>query len=191
MDKNFNPRVGLVATGDRGKAFMLEMHKSLGCGRLHLDQKSPQDTKPVNRLNFYSAADVGEILNKCRPFLRMKGTNADILLELLRMKKSHKKADWYKPRREELFQLMKYENHKDNMNYDFVKYGIDRETVFKFHDNCKMTEMDVIEGIIKSADEAIDDLEEVAEEHDLSEDEWSSVDDASDYLFEHKVLEDE
>ena len=33
MDKNHNPRVGLVATGDRGKAFMLEMHKSLGCGR--------------------------------------------------------------------------------------------------------------------------------------------------------------
>lgn len=54
MDKNHNPRVGLVATGERGKAFMLEMHKSLGCGRLHLDQKSPQDTKPINRLNFYS-----------------------------------------------------------------------------------------------------------------------------------------
>ena len=27
MDKNHNPRVGLVATGQRGKAFMLEMHK--------------------------------------------------------------------------------------------------------------------------------------------------------------------
>ena len=36
-------------------------------------------------------------------------------------------------------------------------------------------------------DEAIDDLEEVAENYDLSEHEWSSVDDASDYLFEHKV----
>jgi len=150
MDKNFNPRVGLVATGDRGKAFMLEMHKSLGCGRLHLDQKSPQDTKPVNRLNFYSAADVNEILTKCKPFLKMKGANADILLELLRMKKSHKKAEWYKPRRQELFQLMKYENHKDNANYDFIKYGIDRETVAKFHENSKMTEMDVIEGVIKT-----------------------------------------
>ena len=150
MDKNFNPRVGLVATGDRGKAFMMEMHKSLGCGRLHLDQKSPQDTKPVNRLNFYSAADVNEILTKCRPFLKMKGANADILLELLRMKKSHKKAEWYKPRRQELFQLMKYENHKDNANYDFIKYGIDIDTVSKFHENSKMTEMDVIEGVIKT-----------------------------------------
>ena len=54
-----------------------------------------------------------------------------------------------------------------------------------------MTEMDVIEGVIKGADDAIDDLEEIAEEHDLSEDEWSSVDDASDYLFEHKVMEEE
>ena len=191
MDKNFNPRVGLVATGDRGKAFMMEMHKSLGCGRLHLDQKSPQNTKPVNRLNFYSAADVGEILTKCRPFFRLKGTNADLLMELLRMKKSHKKTDWYKPRREELFQLMKYENHKENANYDFIKYGIDIDNVSKFHKNSKMTEMDVIEGIIKSADEAIDDLEEIVEEHNLSENEWSSVDDASDYLFEHEALEEE
>ena len=150
MDKNFNPRVGLVATGDRGKAFMMEMHKSLGCGRLHLDQKSPQDTKPVNRLNFYSSKDVHEILTKCRPFSKMKGTNADILLELIRMKKSHKKAEWYKPRRQELFQLMKYENHKDNANYDFNKYGIDIETVSKFHENSKMTEMDIIEGVIKT-----------------------------------------
>ena len=27
MDRNHNPRVGLVATGDRGKAFMTEIHK--------------------------------------------------------------------------------------------------------------------------------------------------------------------
>lgn len=193
MDKNFNPRVGLVATGDRGKAFMLEMHKSLGCGRLHLDQKSPQDTRPVNRLNFYSAADVKEVLTKCRPHFKMKGKNADILLELLRMKKSHKKADWYSERREELFKLMKYENHKDHVGYDFEKYDIDIDTVAKLHDNCKMNQMDAIEGILKSdaVDEAIDDLEEIAEEHELSEEEWSSVDDASDYLFEHKVLEEE
>ena len=166
MDKSFNPRVGLVATGDRGKAFMLEMHKSLGCGRLHLDQKSPQDTRPVNRLNFYSAADVKELLTKCRPHFRMKGKNADILLELIRMKKSHKKADWYKGRREELFQLMKYENHKDHVGYNFAQYGIDPTTVAKLHDNCKMNQMDSIEGILKSSavDEVIDDLGEIPNE---------------------------
>ena len=148
MDKNFNPRVGLIATGDRGKAFMLEMKKSLGIGRLHLAQKSPQDTRPVNRLNFYSAKDVGEILTKCLPHFKLKKSNAEILLELIRMKKSHKKADWYTDRKEELFKLMKYENHKDNINYDFAKYNIDIDTVAKLHDNCKMLEMDRIEGVV-------------------------------------------
>ena len=148
MDKKFNPRVGLVATGERGKAFMLEMHKSLGCGRLHLDQKSPQDTRPVNRLNFYSHDDVVELLTKCRPHFKLKGSNADILLELLRMKKSYKKAEWYNERRTELFQLMKYENHKDHVGYDFSKDGIDITTVAKLHDNCKMFEMDKLEGVI-------------------------------------------
>jgi len=148
MDKKYNPRVGLVATGERGKAFMLEMHKSLGCGRLHLDQKSPQDTRPVNRLNFYSAADVTEILTKCRPHFRMKGPNADILLELIRMKKSHKKTDWYHGRKHDLFKLMKYENHKDHVGFDFTSYDIDIDTVSKLHDNCMMSEMDKLEGVI-------------------------------------------
>tara|TARA_R110000824_G_scaffold35603_2_gene111401 strand:- start:21268 stop:22638 length:1371 start_codon:yes stop_codon:yes gene_type:complete len=151
MDKKFNPRVGLVATGDRGKAFMIEMHKSLGCGRLHLDQKSPQNTRPVNRLNFYSGDDVIEVLSKCRPHFKMKGKNADILMELIRMKKSYKKEEWYKNRREELFKLMKYENHKDHVGYDFGEYGINPDTVAKLYDNCKMGEMDKIEGVIKKA----------------------------------------
>ena len=72
MDRNFNPRVGLVATGERGKAFMEEMHKSIGFGRLHLDQKSPQDTRPVNRLNFYSQEDVHNLLTKCLPHFKLK-----------------------------------------------------------------------------------------------------------------------
>jgi len=148
MDRNFNPRVGLVATGDRGKAFMMEMHKALGCGRLHLDQKSPQGTRPVNRLNFYSAKDVGEILSKCRPHFKMKGNNADILLELVRMKKSHKKASWFKQRRDELFKLMKWENHKDHVGYDFTKDGIDVDNITKLYGNSKMIEMDKIEGLI-------------------------------------------
>ncbi len=150
MDKNHNPRVGLVATGDRGKAFMLEMHKSLGCGRLHLDQKSPQDTKPINRLNFYSRNDVTEILSKCMPYFKLKKKNAEILVELLRMKKSHKKASWYNARKEELFKLMKYENHKDDKNYDFAKYNIDIDTVAKYYDNDKTIEMDKLESIVKN-----------------------------------------
>ena len=147
VDRNMNPRVGLVATGDRGKAFMIEIHKALGVGRLHLDQKSPQNTRPVNRLNFYSQADVTELLTKCLPHFRMKGKNAELLLELVRMKKSHKKADWYKSRCDEIFKLMKYENHKDHVGYDFAKDNIDIETVAKLHDNCKMSLMDELENV--------------------------------------------
>lgn len=151
VDKSHNPRVGLVATGDRGKAFMIEIQKALGIGKLHLDQKSPQGTRPVNRLNFYSQSDVTELLTKCRPHFRMKGANADLLLELIRMKKGYKKADWYKSRCEEIFKLMKYENHKDHVNYDFSQYGIDFETVAKLHNNCKISLMDDLDSISKTS----------------------------------------
>lgn len=145
MDRNNNPRVGLVATGERGKAFMIEMHKSLGMGRLHLDQKSPQDTRPVNRLNFYSQKDVHALLTKCRPHFRLKGPNADLLLELVRIKKGHKKEPWAKSRMNELFKLMKYHNHKDNTRFDFTAFDIDIDSISKLEDNSKMSWMDKLE----------------------------------------------
>jgi hypothetical protein len=193
MDKNYSPRVGMVATGNRGKAFLTELQKSLGIGRLVLDEKSPQGTRPVNRLNFYSQGEVTELLTKCRPHLRMKGGQADLLLELIRMKKSYKKADWYKGRCDEIFKLMKWNNHSENPNYDWSKYDVDIENISKYNDNCKVSTMDEIESISKGkyegkkVDDAIDDLEEVSEEYELSVDDWASVDDASDYLFEHKA----
>ena len=148
MDRNHNPRVGLVATGDRGKAFMTEIHKELGgLGKLHLDQKSPQNTRPVNRLNFYSQAQVTELLTKCLPHFRMKQGNANLLLELIRMKKSYKKADWYKGRCDEIFKLMKWENHKDHVGFDFAKEGIYVDDISKLQGNCKMSTMDSMENI--------------------------------------------
>ena len=147
MDRNHNPRVGLVATGERGKTFMYEMHKSIGFGRLHLDQKSPQDTMTVNRFNFYSQADVSKLLTKCLPHFRMKKGNAELLLELIRMKKSYKKADWYKQRCDEIFKLMKWENHKDHVGFDFSKEGIYVDDISKLQGNCKMNLMDELEGI--------------------------------------------
>jgi len=138
MDKNHNPRVGLVATGDRGKAFMLEMKKSLGIGRLHLDQKSPQDTRLVNRLNFYSANDVKKLLTKCMPHFRMKGPNAKVLLELIKIKKHNKKEEWYPQRKDELFKLMKYHNHRDNTKFDWHEWDIDIDNINKLEENSKM-----------------------------------------------------
>ena len=147
LDRNMNPRVGLVATGTRGRAFMEEMHKSIGFGRMHLDQKSPQDTRLINRLNFYSQSDVTELLTKCLPHFRLKKGNAELLLELIRMKKSYKKADWYKSRCDEIFKLMKWENHKDHVGFDWLKEGIYLDDIQKFKDNCKISVMDELENI--------------------------------------------
>ena len=147
LDRSMNPRVGLVATGSRGKAFMNEMHKSIGFGRLHLDQKSPQDTRLINRLNFYSQKDVSELLTKCLPHFRLKKGNAKLLLELIRMKKSYKKADWYKDRCDEIFKLMKWENHKDHVGFDWLKEGIYLDDIQKYKDNCKMSLMDEAEQV--------------------------------------------
>lgn len=147
MDRNFNPRVGLIATGDRGKVFMEEMHKSIGFGKLHLDQKSPQDTRPVNRLNFYSQEDVMNLLTKCLPHLRLKKSNAELLIELIRIKKSHKKESWYEERCEQIFKLMKWENHKDHVGFDWIKEGIYLDDIQKYKDNCKMSLMDSMEQI--------------------------------------------
>ena len=147
LDRNMNPRVGLVATGERGKAFMQEMHKSIGFGKMHLDQKSPQNTRLINRLNFYSQGDVQQLLTKCLPHFRLKKGNAKLLLELIRMKKSYKKADWYKGRCDEIFKLMKWENHKDHVGYDWLKEGIYLDDIQKYKDNCKMSTMDDLENI--------------------------------------------
>lgn len=147
LDRNMNPRVGLVATGERGKAFMQEMHKSIGFGRMHLDQKSPQDTRLINRLNFYSQADVMELMVKCLPHFRLKKGNAKLLIELIRMKKSYKKADWYKDRCGEIFKLMKWENHKDHVGFDWAKENIYLDDIQKYTDNCKISVMDSLEQI--------------------------------------------
>ena len=45
-----------------------------------------------------------------------------------------------------------------------------------------MTWFDLINKDEGDVDDAIDELEEIVEEFDLTEHEWSSVDDASDYL---------
>ena len=147
MDRNHNPRVGLIATGERGRAFMEEMHKSIGFGKLHLNQKSPQQTRPVQRLNFYSQDDVYGLLEKCLPHFKLKKGNAKLLMELIRMKKSYKKEDWYKERCDEIFKLMKWENHKDHVGFDWLKEGIYLDNIQKYKDNCKMSLMDSMENI--------------------------------------------
>tara|TARA_R100000008_G_scaffold86608_1_gene80430 strand:- start:106 stop:1482 length:1377 start_codon:yes stop_codon:yes gene_type:complete len=150
MDSKFSPRVGMVATGNRGKAFFTELESELKCGRLHLDQKAGENNRSQHRLNFYSANDIGVILEKCIPHLRMKKSQGKLVREALRIKKNHKKQPWAKERLNEIFQLIKYENWKDARNsYELDKYGVNPETVVKYFDNCKNNVMDELESIIK------------------------------------------
>ena len=68
-------------------------------------------------------------------------------MELIRMKKSYKKEDWYKGRCDEIFKLMKWENHKDHVGFDWLKEGIYLDNIQKYKDNCKMSLMDSMENI--------------------------------------------
>tara|TARA_R100000458_G_C8126324_1_gene143146 strand:- start:211 stop:651 length:441 start_codon:yes stop_codon:yes gene_type:complete len=63
------------------------------------------------------------------------------------MKKSYKKADWYKQRCDEIFKLMKWENHKDHVGFDWLKEGIYLDDIQKFKNNCKMSVMDELENV--------------------------------------------
>ena len=149
MDASLAPRVGMIATGKRGKAFFQELEKELKCGRLHLDQKVGENNRSQHRLNFYSQSDISTILEKCIPHLRMKKSQGKLIQEAIRIKKNYKREDWAKPRLQEIFKLIKYENWKDSRGQgvkEFEKYGIDPEVVVKYHDNCKMRLMDEMES---------------------------------------------
>ena len=150
MDSKFSPRVGMIATGNRGRAFFTELENELKCGRLHLDQKVGENNRSQHRLNFYSANDIGAILDKCIPHLRMKKSQGKLVKEALRIKKNHKNQPWAKERLHEIFQLIKYENWKDARNtYELDKYGVNPETVVKYFDNNKNSMMDELESIAK------------------------------------------
>ena len=135
--------------GKRWRAFFEELEKEIKCGRLHLDQKVGENNRSQHRLNFYSQNDISAILEKCIPHLRMKKIQGKLLQEAIRIKKDYKKTDWAKPRLNEIFKLIKYENWKDSRGQgakEFEKHGIDPEVVVKYHDNCKMNLMDNLES---------------------------------------------
>lgn len=149
MDASLSPRIGMIATGNRGRAFFEELEKELKCGRLHLDQKVGENNRSQHRLNFYKQDDILHVLEKCLPHLRMKHTQGQLIQEAIRIKKSYKKTEWAKPRLNEIFKLIKYENWKDSVTQgpkEFEKYGIDPEVVVKYHDNSKMQLMDSLES---------------------------------------------
>jgi len=152
MDSNFSPRVGMVATGNRGRAFFTELEKEMQIGRLHLDQKVGENSRSQHRLNFYSQDDITKLLDKCLPHLRMKKTQGKLLQEAIRIKKHYKKEPWAKERIEQIFKLIKWENWKDSRNQgavEFEKYNIQEEDIAKYKQESKWELMDELDSIAK------------------------------------------
>tara|TARA_R100001510_G_C7641864_1_gene199447 strand:- start:412 stop:1782 length:1371 start_codon:yes stop_codon:yes gene_type:complete len=150
MDPSFSPRVGMIATGNRGRAFFTELEKELNIGRLHLDQKVGENSRSQHRLNFYSQDDITKLLDKCLPHLRMKQTQGRLLQEAIRIKKNYKKQPWAKERMGQIFKLMKWENWKDARNKtEFEKYNILEEDIAKYKQESKWELMDELDSIVK------------------------------------------
>lgn len=152
MDSSYSPRVGMIATGDRGRAFFQEMEKELKIGRLHLDQKVGENSRSQHRLNFYSQNDITKLLEKCLPHLRMKKEQGRLLQEAIKIKKFYKKEPWAKDRVAEIFKLIKWENWKDSRgqgSVEFEKYDIQEDSISKFKDNCKWDLMNQMDSIVK------------------------------------------
>ena len=152
MDSSYSPRVGMIATGDRGRAFFQEMEKELKIGRLHLDQKVGENSRSQHRLNFYSQNDITKLLDKCLPHLRMKKEQGRLLQEAIKIKKFYKKEPWAKERMTEIFKLIKWENWKDSRgqgSVEFEKYDIQADNISKFKDNCKWELMNQMDSIVK------------------------------------------
>jgi len=150
MDSSYAPRIGMIATGNRGRAFFTELEKELNIGRLHLDQKVGENSRSQHRLNFYAQNDIIKLLDKCLPHLRMKQTQGRLLQEAIRIKKHFKKEPWAKERVEQIFKLIKWENWKDARNQDeFVKYGITEEDITKYRESNKWELMNELDSIVK------------------------------------------
>jgi len=138
MDSKYAPRVGMIATGDRGKAFFKEMENQLKIGRLHLDQKVGENNRSQHRLNFYSQGDISKLLDKTIPHLRMKKVQGKLIQEAIMIKQNFAKEEWAKPRLEEIFRLIKWENWKDAANkVELQKYNIQEEDIIKYRENSR------------------------------------------------------
>ena len=150
MDAKYAPRVGMIATGDRGKAFFKEMENQLKIGRLHLDQKVGENNRSQHRLNFYSQGDITKLLEKTIPHLRMKKEQGKLLQEAIMIKQNFAKEDWAKPRLQEIFKLIKWENWKDAVNKDELqKYNIQEADVVKYRENSRWDYMNTVDSIVK------------------------------------------
>ena len=128
ITKRGEPRAGFIATGARGRIHCEQLHKTLGCGVLQLDQKVYKDgQRSQHRLQFYSKDDMRKLLNGISPHLQMKDLQAKAVLEFL---------DADTERKSQLQRVVQYQNWRDTAKGKELlnEWGISAETIGKWEE---------------------------------------------------------
>jgi len=133
ITKRGEPRVGLVATGERGRIHCEQLAKTLDCGVLQLDLKVYKDAqRSQHRLQFYSKNDISKILKGILPHLRLKKGQAESVLEYLT---TPHKGDIAKQRRTQLEKLVKWDNWADKKADELLnEWGITEGDIESWRD---------------------------------------------------------
>jgi hypothetical protein len=133
ITKRGEPRVGLVATGGRGRIHCEQLHKTLGCGILQLDLKVyKDDQRSQHRLQFYSKNDVRDVLKGILPHLQLKKWQAEAVLEYVDTPRT---GDIAKQRRTQLERLVKWENWSDKKGDELLsEWDVSAEAVESWRD---------------------------------------------------------
>mgnify|MGYP003134830196 CR=1 FL=1 len=133
ITKRGEPRVGLVATGNRGRIHCEQLHKTMGCGVLQLDLKVyKQNNRSQHRLQFYSKNDVRDVLKGIFPHLQLKKEQAKAVLEYLDTPRT---GDIAKQRRIQLERLVKWENWSDTKGDELLsEWGVSAEAIDTWRD---------------------------------------------------------
>ena len=133
ITKRGEPRVGLVATGERGRVHCEQLYKTLGCGVLQLDLKVHKSSKrSQHRLQFYSKKDVEKMLKGILPHLRLKKNQAESVLEYIN---TPKKGMLAKTRKGQLEKLVKWDNWQDTKGDELLEgWGVVADDVEAWRD---------------------------------------------------------
>jgi len=133
ITKRGEPRVGLVATGQRGRIHCEQLHKTMGCGVLQLDLKVyKENNRSQHRLQFYSKNDVRDVLKGIIPHLQLKKEQAKAVLEYIDTPRT---GDIAKQRRSQLEKLVKWENWSDTKGDELLsEWGVSAEDVESWRD---------------------------------------------------------
>ena len=133
ITKRGEPRVGLVATGERGRIHCEQLAKTLDCGVLQLDLKVYKDAqRSQHRLQFYSKNDIAKILKGILPHLQLKKGQAQSVLEYIA---TPHKGDIAKQRRQQLEKLVKWDNWSDKKADELLnEWGITEGDIESWRD---------------------------------------------------------